>query len=103
MGDVFEMEVVCPKGDDVKDYVETNWVQLAKKDAWLKKCPENWEVPADPLPADLGSFKGYTNRYTFSEVNDDKHVAGTTVKWNNESEGYLEWTDAAKIGAIGGF
>jgi hypothetical protein len=51
----------------------------------------------------LGSFKGYTNRYTFSPVADDKHVPGTVVTWANESEPYLEWSGAAKVGAIGGF
>jgi len=70
----------------------------------LKKCPAGWEVPVDSLtPADLGSFKGYTNRYTFSAVADDKHVAGEVVTWANESEPYLEWSGAAKVGAIGGF
>ena len=101
--EVYEMEVVCPKGDDIKDYVETNWLQLTKEDAYLKKCPDNWEVPADPLPADVGSFKGYTNRYTFSPVNDDAHDEGNTVTFNNESEPYMEWTNVAKVGAIGGF
>lgn len=70
----------------------------------MKKCPAGWEVPVDTeRPADLGSFKGYTNRYTFSAVNDDHHAKGTVVTWANESEAYLEWSGAAKVGAIGGF
>lgn len=51
----------------------------------------------------MGSFKGYTNKYTFSRVNDDKHEKGNVIKFNNESEGYGEWPDAAKVGLIGGF
>lgn len=50
-----------------------------------------------------GSYKGYTNRYTFSKVADDHHEKGNTVTWDNESEAYKEWTDVAKIGAIAGF
>jgi len=36
-----------------------------------KTCPPNWEVPEDLAPADMGSFKGYTNRYSFSACADD--------------------------------
>lgn len=71
---------------------------------WLATCPTNWEVPVDKgVDADRGSFKGYTNRYTFSKVADDKHEEGNTVTWDNESEEYKEWTDVAKVGAIAGF
>jgi hypothetical protein len=91
-------------------YVVTNWVQLPtdadKKTKWMTKCPEKgtWVLPVDTaMPADKGSFKGYTNRYTFSAVNDDLHVKGTKVAFANESEGYAEWSEAAKIGCIGGF
>lgn len=71
----------------------------------MTECPAEgtWVLPVDKPPVDQGSFKGYTNRYTFSAVNDDLHVKGTKVTWENESEAYLEWSDAAKIGCIGGF
>jgi len=61
-------------------------------------------LPEDVPPADMGSYKGYTNRYTFSQVGDDFHVPGTVVTYNNESEDMsVIWSDGAKVGCIGGF
>lgn len=70
----------------------------------MTKCPAQWEIPVDKgMDVDPGSFKGYTNRYTFSKVGDDKHEEGNIVTFDNESAEYKEWTDVAKVGAIAGF
>lgn len=87
----------------------TNWIQLPVKDGaiqYLKKCPDNWQVPVNAPPADKGSYKGYTNKYTFSNVNDDafNEDDDTTVHtFTNESEDVNEWDGVANAGAIIGF
>jgi hypothetical protein len=96
------------EGEDYP-WMETNWQQLPKATdggvAWMKSCPTTpWEVPADPMPLDMGSFKGYSNKFTFAPVDDNKYdETKAKMTFNNESDGYAGWSDAAKIGCIGGF
>lgn len=71
---------------------------------WLTACPDNWEVPEDKMPADMGSFKGYTNKFTFSNVDDTTaHEDGKKVTFKNESADENGWDDVAHIGCIVGF
>lgn len=97
-----------------RTHVYTNWRQLpvdaAGKPIWLKECPENWELPDDVPPPDQGSYKGYTNRYTFSNSNaddqedtrlDDKVRVKRT--FYNESEDNNAFDGVAKAGCIIGF
>jgi len=70
----------------------------------MSSCPSNWEIPADGPPADPGSFKGYTNKYAFSNVNDDKfNDEGVIVTFSNESPTKNIMDDTAKLGCILGF
>lgn len=103
------MEWTCPTGV-VPTHYYTNWMQLEldanKNVKWPKKCPADadWIVPSDPAPADMGTFKGYTNKFTFANVDnyqfDDN---GTTGSFNNESADNNGWDGVANAGAIIGF
>lgn len=72
----------------------------------LLECPAAY-VPIDlpPSKADAGSFKGYSNRWTYHSVGGeyDLDTAGKTVKYDNMSESLNMFTSSATMGCIIGF
>ena len=85
---------------------KTNFMELTKdKDGNLvhpTTKPTNCDVPEDPVP-DLGSFKGYTNKYTMSNVGGDLEEDYPDVAFSNESKTMNGWTGSARAGLIIGF
>lgn len=80
----------------------------------IEECPSGIVVPLDQAPAAPGSFKGYTNRWTMSNVGGDdiytdtrdyvKDFKGKKVEYSgNESANMNAFSDSAQMGAIIGF
>jgi len=84
---------------------------------YWEACPEvlnDFPIDNNPAIAAQGSFRGYTNRFTMSNVskkdgdysdfkkdNTENTQAGDT--FSNESADMAAWTDSARAGCITGF
>lgn len=95
----------------------TNYVQVACKagvakctgasvnrDEWAfpTACPADAVVPVDAAPSNMGSYKGYTNKFTYSNVKAND-LSESTLDFSNESAPMNGWTDSARVGCIFGF
>jgi len=105
----------CPKDTPRR----TNWKQVAcrkdlgggvqcdpkKPEHWdyAKTCGDNWVVPDDGgEPANPGSYKGYTNKWTYSNVAKGD-TSESTGAFSGESAPMNMWFDSARVGCIAGF
>lgn len=78
----------------------------------LAACPDPWELPTDSPPSNQGSYKGYTNQYTFSNTGGPTDYEGwldhndkPMQKFSNESVNMNEWDkiSSAATGCMIGF
>lgn len=95
-----------PTGDPLPGIYKPSEAEMEAYYAPLLECPAAY-VPIDlpPSKADAGSFKGYSNRWTYHSVGGeyDLDTAGKTVKYDNMSESLNMFTSSATLGCIIGF